>query len=58
MQMFDMTTLLWVVWITQSMWWALVYKKSTEPWETHYHAITWTVGIIVAIIPASQSGYG
>jgi hypothetical protein len=58
MSLFDMTTLLWVVWITQSMWWALVYKKSTETWEKHYHAITWTAGLIVAIIPASQSGFG
>ena len=39
MQMFDMTTLLWVVWVTQSMFCALIYKKSTERWEIHYHVL-------------------
>lgn len=56
MSLFDMTTLLWVVWITQSMWWALIYKKSTESWERVYHGITWSAGLIVALIPASKSG--
>eukprot|EP00040_Diaphanoeca_grandis_P011126 m.56950 g.56950 ORF g.56950 m.56950 type:complete len:356 (-) comp22321_c0_seq1:17-1084(-) len=49
--------MLWVVSVSTSIFWAVIYKASTEKHEIKYHAVCWGVGFFVALIPIFVDAY-
>jgi len=49
--------MLWVVSVSTSIFWAVIYKASTEQHETKYHVVCWGVGFVVALIPLFFDAY-